>query len=289
MILFTVPKPFKGEFAVIQENAIISWLQIQPNPIIILFGNEYGVEDVAKKYGLIHIPSIKMSKNGIPLLNSVFDEVQKRHRDTTYLYVNSDIIFLDSPSQIARRLLRQFPTFLAIGQRYEMGMRDTSIPEIRRLIQNGTLRLKNPSWMDYFLFTPTVFSTIPPFLLGRTFWDKWLVWDALQKKIPVVDITKELNAVHQSHSYSFSQTTSRASVWAGEDAFQNITLAGGWSHGTDSRSATYKLIDDRLIEQKHKKNWCSPRTIMDRMPILWPFFLRLRLIRQRIGSIMQEK
>lgn len=286
MILFAVPKPFRGEFAVIQENAIISWLQIQPKPTVILLGNERGVKDITKKYELIHMPGIKMSKNGIPLLNSVFDEVQKRHRDTTYLYVNSDIIFLDSPTQIVSRLFRQFSTFLAIGQRYEMSMRDKSTSEIRKLIQNGTLHLKNPSWMDYFLFTPGVFPTIPPFLLGRTFWDKWLVWDALQKKIPVVDITTELNAVHQSHSYSFSQTTNQSAVWSGDDALKNITLAGGWSHGADSRSATHTLIGDALIEKKIKTSRFSPRVIMDKIPILWPLFLRLRLIRQRIGSIM---
>lgn len=289
MIIFTVPKPFRGEFAEIQKIAIESWLQMKPAPTIILLGNEYGVKDVAKRYGLVHRAVIKTSEKGIPLVNSVFDEVLERYADTTYLYVNSDIIFLNSPTRIATTLSKQFPEYLAIGQRYEMGMGGKSTHEIRQLIKNGVLHLKNHSWMDYFLFTPHVFSSIPPFLLGRTFWDKWLVWDALQKKIPVIDITKDLFTVHQSHSYSFSNTTSESAVWAGEDALRNISLAGGWSRGADSGSATYRLISGHLVKQQAQNTVFSPRRIMDRMPRLWPFFLRLRLLRQRIESIMQQK
>ncbi|MFZ2026537.1 MAG: hypothetical protein WAV30_04600 [Microgenomates group bacterium] len=289
MILFTVPKPFEGEFAAIQKNAIESWLQIKPTPTIILLGNEHGVKDIAKKYGLVHISVIKVSEKGVPLLNSVFNEVLERYADTTYLYVNSDIIILDSPTHIITMLSKQFSEFLAIGQRYEMRMGGKSTHEIRQLVKDGVLRLKNRSWMDYFLFTPHVFSSIPPFLLGRTFWDKWLVWDALQKKIPVIDITKDLLTVHQSHSYSFSKTTSKSAVWAGEDALRNITLAGGWSHCADSGNATHTLIDGNLIKQETKDTLLSPRRIMDTTPILWPLFLRFRLLYQKITSIMQQK
>lgn len=280
MILFTVPKPFRGRFAQIQKNAIESWLKIQPKPTIVLCGSEYGVEDVAKKYGCIHMALIGVDPNGVPLLNTVFDGVQKQYRDDIYLYVNSDIIFLDWPTAMVATLRKRFPAFLAIGKRYETESADRSLQ---------TMRLKGPSWMDYFLFTRGVFLTLPPFLLGRTFWDKWLVWDTLQKKIPVIDVTSELCAIHQSHPYSFTPKTSTQNVWAGEGALRNIMLAGGWSHSADIGNATYKLTRGDLVKQKSTYTPLSLRKIMDTMPILWPLFLQFRLLYQRLSSVMQQK
>lgn len=290
MVIFTVPKPFKGEFAQIQEKAILSWLVMRPKPTIVLCGDEEGVQAMTKKYKLFHIRRIRTSKNGIPLLNSVFDEVQKRYKDEIYIYVNSDIIFLDSPTKIVRSLSQRFPSFLAVGRRFEMKSMGISPPQMKKRIKEGNAVLKNHSWMDYFIFTPGVFPALPPFLLGRTFWDKWLLWKCIQKGISVIDVTEDFRAVHQTHSYSFSGTTNRGAVWTGEDALQNIVSAGGWSHSADISSAQYKLVRGRLV-------WRGPQTTMgslfrramDRIPALWPLFLHVRLIRQQIGSIMDKK
>lgn len=290
MIIFTAPKPFRGEFAKIQENAIASWLRIKPKPTIVICGNEIGTQEMVKLHKLDHMRTIKANERGVPRLDYIFNEIQKRYHDNLYLYVNSDIILLDSPEKIVKPLLRQLSSFVAIGQRFEMGSTGVSFVQMEDKIKKGDLSLRDVSWMDYFIFTPGVFSDIPPFLLGRTFWDKWLVWSALQNGVPVVDVTEDLRAVHQSHSYSFSNITNTHTVWAGDEALKNIVLAGGWSHSADISLARYKLIKGSLVQQKTRM---TPsfllRKVMDVFPFMWPFFLRIRLLRQQIGSIMEQK
>lgn len=286
MIIFSVPKPFRGEFAEIQKNAIESWQRIIPKPTIVVCGDEVGTQEMVKRYKLAHMRTIKTNERGVPQLDYIFNEIQKRYHDDLYLYVNSDIIFLDSPEKIVKPLSRRFSSFLAIGQRFEMA----STAQMKERIREGNVALRSASWMDYFIFTPGVFSKIPPFLLGRTFWDKWLVWSAIQNRIPVVDVTEDLHAVHQSHSYSFSSTTNRDVVWAGQDTLRNIVLAGGWSHSADISLAQYKLRKGRLIRQKTRVAFHHLlRRIMDKLPFMWPLFLRVRLLRQQMGSIMDQK
>ncbi len=74
--LFTVPKPFIGIFDVIQANAIRSWLKI-PNCHIVLCGDDFGVAEASRKFGVEHISNIKHNKYRSPLLNSIFCEVER--------------------------------------------------------------------------------------------------------------------------------------------------------------------------------------------------------------------
>ena len=45
LTLFTVPQPFRGEFSVIQRNAIRSWAKLDPACELILLGDEEGTRD----------------------------------------------------------------------------------------------------------------------------------------------------------------------------------------------------------------------------------------------------
>ena len=91
--LFTVPKPFIGEFDLIQRNAIESWLNLKPRPQIFLFGNDSGVLDVVKEYDLIHIPDIPCAKSGAPYLDGAFNCVQRESKNDVVMYSNCDIIY----------------------------------------------------------------------------------------------------------------------------------------------------------------------------------------------------
>ncbi|MDF2531608.1 MAG: putative glycosyl transferase, partial [Clostridia bacterium] len=50
---FTTTKPFKETIATLQENAIESWTRLQPRPQIILFGNDYGAEEITKRFDIV--------------------------------------------------------------------------------------------------------------------------------------------------------------------------------------------------------------------------------------------
>jgi hypothetical protein len=64
--IFSVPKPFTGHIAIIQENAIKSWMQLDPEIEIILYGDEEGIEEICEKYDLIHVNNIKKNEYGTP-------------------------------------------------------------------------------------------------------------------------------------------------------------------------------------------------------------------------------
>lgn len=288
MIIFTVPKPFKDEFAIIQENAIESWLTIKPKPTIILLGDEEGISDIAKRKKLLHIIKIKRNRNGTPLLNDIFVQVQKEAKEEILMYINTDVMLLDSPILTIDILKKRFNTFLAVGRRYEMNIKKRmKAVKIKKVIETTEIRQKSNSWMDYFIFTREVFNSVPPFALGRTFWDKWLVWNTLRQQIPVVDITDHLYAIHQTHSYALNSKTNFKSVWAGKETLENLCLAGGWSHSATVSDANYKLTKGVIYSQKQKK--LSKRFIFDIFPALWPFFLKVRLLREKFSSIVHKE
>jgi hypothetical protein len=275
MIIFTVPKPFIGEFKALQQNAIESWLKIKPKPTIVLFGNEKGTSCIAKKYNIFHVHRLKINKKGTPLLDSVFFQVQDLFKDKIYMYINTDIIISNFPQYILPKLKKHFSGFLAVGRRYEK-------------INSVKMKMKGNSWMDYFIFTSDIFTIIPPFALGRTFWDKWFVWDALRRNIPVVDITNDLFAVHQSHTYRLNHKTNRQSVWAGNESMYNLQLAGGWAHGADVGSATHEMRRGNIYAKIRTATFFNVRRFLDLTPILWPLFLKVRLMRECLSSIMYK-
>lgn len=287
MIIFTVPKPFIGKFRIIQENAIDSWLSISPKPKIILIGDEFGVSNIAKRKHLIQIKKIKKNIKGTPLLNNIFSQVQKDFKDKVFMYINTDIILLKSPNNCIEILRKRFDRFLAVGKRYEMNVeKRMDIKSIKNTIKNAHLKQKGNSWMDYFIFTNGVFNTIPPFALGKTFWDKWLIWHALQKNIPTIDITDQLDLVHQTHSYSMDKRTDISSVWAGQEALNNLHLAGGWSHSATIGEANFKLIGKTFYMNRPKLQLRG--LFLDMFPIFWSFYIKLRLLREQIFLIMNK-
>ena len=273
LTLFFVPKPFEGNFAIIQENAIKSWITvIDPRPQIILLGNEKGAKDICTKYNLIHIPHIKKNNFSTPLLSDIFEKAQNKALNNIMVYINSDIILTDNLDNITSILARKYKRFLAVGRRYELPINKPihfkSDWRKSLLDKCNERNMKNSAWLDYFIFTKGLFRDIPPFALGRTFWDKWLIWKAVEEHCPVINVTKHVSAIHQSHGYRNTQ-----SVWEGKEAIENIRLAGGWSHG-------YSL--DEVVNKKRLYPSRLFKHIIDKFPTLWPLLLKIRRVRNKI-------
>lgn len=226
--IFTVPKAFKNEFKIIQINAIKSWISLQPKPDIFLLGNEYGVKNTSKKLKLKHIPSIKKNDFGTPLLNDIFKKINTYNKSEIVIYINTDIILLidSSLNFLLKKIKDKFKKFMIIGRRYELKVdkliNEKELEKISNINKNQIF-LKGCSWIDYFIFTKNLFNEndIPPFAIGRTFWDKWLIGYVLTKNSPVIDATKIIKAYHQSHSFSFKKN------WLGNESWVNFKLAKG--------------------------------------------------------------
>ena len=230
LTLFAIPKPFWGHIATVQRNAIQSWLQLRPACEIILLGDDEGTAEVAREFGLYHVPDVARNEYGTPLLNSIFEQAQVVASNRLLAYVNADIILLSDFTTAVRRI--PFRRFLMVGQRWDMNL-DQPL-DFSRLDWESRLRecVRNEAilqlrWaIDYFVFTSGVWGEIPPFAIGRTTWDNWLIYRARTQGAKVVDATQAVMAVHQNHDYAHIQG-GKDGAWKGPEAQANLKLAGG--------------------------------------------------------------
>jgi len=58
LTIFSIPKAFAGHNGIIQNNAIQSWVRLSPACQVILFGDDPGVAEAARRFGVVHVPDI---------------------------------------------------------------------------------------------------------------------------------------------------------------------------------------------------------------------------------------
>lgn len=281
--IFTVPKPFNRPFSIIQTNAVSSWQHFLLGSEIIAFGREKGVSSFCRRMKLKNIPLSEKNDYGTPLVNYVFHKAQNAATHNVLAYINTDIVFLTNVVPVVRKIQKRFPRFLAVGQRYEYRInRKINFAEkdaVEKLIDQCMVKalMKSPGWIDYFIFTKGLFDGIPSFALGRTFWDKWLIWKALSENIPVVDLTRVAICVHQSHDYSHAK--GQKGIWEGAEAKKNILLAGGWSHGATIKNAAYEFKNNIIVKKRKSFDGFLPlKKLADCFPVLYPVILKIRYL-----------
>lgn len=292
--IFSVPKPFTGRFKIIQRNAITSWTYQKSNPEIILLGSEKGTKEICRELKIRHIPDISYNSFNTPLLHNIFLKSKREAKNDIFCFILADVILLNDISTVISGVRKKFKEFLIIGRRFEADINyPISFNKLNwknHITQNYILKNKpkRANWMDYFIFSKGIYDIIPKFAIGRTFWDKWLVWSALNRNIPVIDATGSITAVHQTHDYSHI-IGGKNGVWQGNEAQENIRLAGGWSHGNDIDSATYKIFNNGKIKNASSVSLKIKiliqkyvRKIFDMFPPNHNLLLRLRLIQKNI-------
>lgn len=205
MMLFTIPKPFTDQIAIIQRNSIQSWMKLVPQTNIILMGNEEGVAEVAKQFGVIHIKDIECNEFGTPLLSSAFRTAKLISNTPLLMYINADIILFGKLRELIDKCRKRYKRFLVIGRRW-----DVDVTEAIEFNEDGWQskmiefaktkgKLHPETGIDYFIFSATAFAEIPPFAIGRVAFDNWLVWKARYDGMAVIDATDVLIAIHQNH------------------------------------------------------------------------------------------
>lgn len=204
--IFSIPKAFNDHANIIQRNAIQSWLKLGDDVEVILFGKDNGVQEIAQEFQIKSFRDIECNEFGTPLLNSVFATVQKISKFSTYCYVNSDIIFPPDSLKSIKQILNN--KYLLVGQRW-----DTQVDrEIDFHSDDWFKRFKQeyipkgkihpPAGSDYFIYPKGLFDHLPAFAVGRPYWDNWMFYHAKKKKIPIIDMTKDMLVIHQNHDYA---------------------------------------------------------------------------------------
>jgi len=244
--ILTVPKPFRGHIGDIQRNAVESWRALHPDVQVVLVGDEEGVKEAARDAGVDHAAGLARNARGTPRLDSAFECAAGLSRWPLWCFVNADILLLDDFPQAVARVSSRFREFLIVGESRDLQVKGHARPEdpaglseLRaRALRDG--RLRGYAALDYFVFYRGFFDPVPPFLIGRACFDNWLVWRARERHFPVIDVTRGVVVVHQSHDYSHV-AGGLDEAYYGEEARYNESLAGGRDHIYSLHEATHRL------------------------------------------------
>lgn len=265
LTLFAMPKPFRGQIDMIQRNAIRSWTLLRPTCDIILFGNDEGTAEVAQELRVRHVPDVARNEYGTPLLNDLFEKARQCATSPVLGYVNADIILMTDFRHAVEQIVIQKDCFLMIGRRWNLDITEAlTFPEdwetkLRAEVQTHG-ELHRMTGIDYVVFAGDVWGPMPPFAIGRSAWDNWLVYRARSRRVPVIDATQAVTIVHQNHDYAHV-AGGEQEAWNGVEAQRNWELAGGERYFFGLPDATLQLSQDGLrgaldpvyLEQRFKR------------------------------------
>ena len=258
--IFTVPKAFLGDIAVLQEKAIESWMQLSCKPNIVLFGDDDGVKEVCKKFKLTHYPKINKNDLGTYFLDDVFSNIENISQDDILFYVNADIIFTEKIIEAIEKTLENKKiikdNFLIIGSRWDFDAPNDYVFSTDFAHNNGEI---HPPWgSDFFVYPNKKSLDMPPFLIGRPYWDNWFIYHFLKKKVPVIDVTDYTLAYHQNHDYSHVKNRT-GYKWDGPESnytknlFMQITNYRE-NKCVNLKNASYKLNKNGVLNKSFFNN-----------------------------------
>ena len=283
LTIFSIPKSFSGHINIIQRNAVKSWKRLQPDAEIILLGTGSGAAEICNELGLIHISELDSNENDTPFLNDAFLKAQNIASNDTVCYVNTDIIFTDKLIITIKAVRKWNDKYLIIGRRSNIEIDneiDFQNPDWQLQLEETVKCIGNqatPYFIDYFIFPKGLFNDMPPFLVGRAYWDNWFIWNAIDKKIPVVEATSEILAAHQNHDYSHLPN-GREGAYEGEEAKHNADLMGGRVHYYSITDANYVLTNKGVKKNLSKEYFVSRYKLF-----VWVFMFKTKSIRHKLG------
>ncbi|PYT56993.1 MAG: hypothetical protein DMG35_21115 [Acidobacteria bacterium] len=255
LTFFATAKPFRDQSAILQRNALQSWKLLHPHVEVILFGDDPGAAEIARELGLRHEPFVERNEFGTKRLDFMFARAQEIARHDLLCYLNCDIILLPEFCGALQRVQAVHDRFLMVGRRWDMDIPEPidfhgprAADRLRELaLQEGVRR--GPDAVDYFAFPRGLYSEIPPLVVGRIWWDHYLVWKARDLGADVVDVSSQVTAIHQNHDYGYHPGGAQG-VWTDPQARRNYELAGGKWH-------LYTIADStHILESSGERcNW----------------------------------
>ncbi|MHC1783397.1 MAG: hypothetical protein AB9891_11710 [Anaerolineaceae bacterium] len=258
---FCAPKPFdRPHIALIQRNAIQSWLALGADVEVVLLGDEAGIAETACELDIRHISEIERIESGTPRLDSIFRKAEEVSASPIMAYLNSDIIALPDFVQAAQAVAQQAAEFLIAGQRWDLditrpleftpGWSERLLEEAQR---DGRRHTRNGS--DYFIYPRGKFPALPPFALGRAGWDNWMIYAGRRGGVKVVDASSVITIIHQTHDYG--HLPGGRPHYQHPESFNNRKMAGGEKVIFTLDDASSVLAEGRLepFPPSWKKFW----------------------------------
>ena len=256
LTIFSIPKAFVGHAEIIQDNAIGSWKRLGSGCDIVLFGDDPGVADAVQRHKTRHEPFTLRNELGTPLVSDVFHRMDVLARHPIVAFVNSDIILLDDFLPAIDAVARCHEKFLIVASRFNcridhaFSFENGWAGELRQRARSEN-RMYPAAGSDIFVFPRGLLVEVPPFAIGRGYWDNWLMREARRTSADLIDVTAAVTAVHQMHSYGTvsglpAETSMDAHVYETDEGRHNLELAGG-------RSSLYTVFDATKIMSKDRR------------------------------------
>jgi len=235
---FTVIRPFVGEFNELQRLAIGSWLGAVPGSEVLVMGAREGAAEACADLGVTHIPGITTNEHGTELVSDVFVQAQQMARHDWLCEISADIV-LGGDFILALQAIRKLRRPFVVGQRWDV-------------TPDGTeCKLHPPCGVDYFLFKRDTLGDIPPFAVGRTLYDNWMVWAAMERwGLTVIDATETITALHLAHGYP--EYGDKAVMLQSEEKRHNTRLFfdSGAPRPYGINDAPYVMVVGKVKERK---------------------------------------
>lgn len=296
LTIYACPKAFTGHFATIQWNAIRSWTLLEPKPRIVLLGSDSGVGEAARELGVEQVESLPRSEFGTPLVPGIFQHIRELTAGGTAAYVNADIMLLPEFTAAVSRL-SALRSFLMIGRRWNLDIDErldfgSGWADALRAEVAARGELYGPRGIDYFVFPPRLFGTIPPFALGRTWWDNWVLIEAVRRGAKLVDATADVTVVHQNHDYPAEWNIAKDRNWwlKGAESEINRSLGGypRWRPAFGTAQADLRLEGGTLVPSRVGLIGRLDRFVRTR-PALWSGRQEIERFFTRAGKRLRRR
>lgn len=254
--ILSSPKAFIGSDGNNQINAIKSWINIHPEIEIILYGKSEGAAQVCNNFGIKYCPDIESNSFNLPYFNAIVNHAAVNAKYEIQMYLNCDVLI----NNAVIKFMKSFPfkgKFLIVGQRIDLdrginlNMENGGwLDELRRLVNRGKANLHGVTGKDYFIFPRGMWYNLMPLIIGRGSYDSALIAFCLRKKIPVIDATQIIPAIHLFHGYQIIKGNNK-NVTQDHYADQNRKL-----HDI-LHSAPTIADSDWIVQDNHlKRNFC---------------------------------
>jgi hypothetical protein len=271
LTIFSTPKAFRGHFGVIQRNAIGSWMRLSPAPQIILFGDSEGTAEVAAEFGLEHVKAVESNEFGTPYLRSLIDTASRMARYDLLCYVNGDIILTGGFEEAVRRVPANIKDFLLVGARLNLDLTEPIMFDghWREWLKGQCRERATPgdhTSIDFFVFPKNFYRDVPPLVIGRGWFDQWMIKSALERG-PVIDSSALGPIVHQNHNYAHIEG-GRTSVFEGVEAERNLAACDG-KHAHTLLDCTHELTAGGELRRVKLR-----RARFQTRQMLWDLFVR---------------
>lgn len=166
-------------------------------------------------------------------------------------YVNADILLTPLFLQVLKSI-RMNP-FLGVVCRMNIVVTaesDFSVPGKYAEIETYANKtgVNGGHWaIDCFAF-PKIEALVdlPPFAVGRPYWDRWYIYHALACKIPVIDMSDSVAVFHQNHDYGHVKDRT-GQRWEGPEADANRNLVKGDSRAFTIANANYAIRKGKVV------------------------------------------